>query len=66
MPFYVFKVKSSNSINDKTMGYTLSFTTAEIVRNGHIRVAQSYKGEPALDIVKKVVRDVTNNLLYYV
>ena len=57
MPFYVFKVKSSNSINDKTMGYTLSFTTAEIVRNGHIRVAQSYKGEPALDIVKKVVRD---------
>jgi hypothetical protein len=39
------------------MGYTISFTTAEIVRNGHIRVSQSYKGEPAIDIIKKVVRD---------
>jgi len=56
-PFYIYKVNSSQLINDTTMGYTISFTTAEIVRNGHIRVAQSYKGEPAIDIIKKVVRD---------
>lgn len=56
-PFYIYKVNSSQLINDRAMGYTISFTTAEIVRNGHIRVAQSYKGEPAIDIVKKVVRD---------
>jgi len=56
-PFYIYKVNSSQLINDRSMGYTISFTTAEIVRNGHIRVSQSYKGEPAIDIIKKVVRD---------
>jgi len=57
IPFYIYKVNSSQLVNDRTMGYTISFTTSEIVRNGHIRVSQSYKGEPAVDIIKKVIRD---------
>jgi len=56
MPFYVYKVNASNTINDRTQGYTISFTTAEIIRNGQIRVSQSFKGEPVEDMIKKVIR----------
>src|SRR6056300_266975 len=56
-PLHVFKVNSSININDRTKTFSLSFTTNEIVRNNRIRVSQSYKGEPAKEIIKKVIRD---------
>jgi len=56
-PLHVFKVNSSININDRTKTFSLSFTTNEIVRNNHIRVSQSYSGEPAKEIIKKVIRD---------
>lgn len=56
-PLHIFKVNSSTNINDRTKTFNLSFTTNEIVRNNRIRVSQSYKGEPAKEIIKKVIRD---------
>ena len=56
MPFHVFKIAASAQINDNAQGFTISFTTGELVRNGHIRVSQSFKGEPVEDMIKKVVR----------
>jgi len=55
-PFHIYKVGSSNVINDNAQGFSLSFTTGELVRNGHIRVSQSFKGEPVEDMIKKVIR----------
>jgi len=56
-PLHVFKVTSSININDRTKTFNLSFTTGEIVRNNRVRVSQSYNGEPAKEIIKKVIRD---------
>lgn len=56
-PLHVYKVDSSININDRTKTFSLAFTTNEIVRNNRIRVSQSYKGEPAKEIIKKVIRD---------
>ena len=55
-PLYVFKVSSTNVINEGSAAFTVSFTTSEVVRNGHIRVSQSFKGEPVEDMIKKVLR----------
>ena len=56
-PLHVFNVAAKQNVNDNTVAFTLRFTTNEIVRNNRIRVSQSYSGEPAVDIIKKVVRD---------
>ena len=56
-PLHIFEVSTSININDRTKAFTLSFTTNEIVRNNRIRVCQSYTGEPAKEIIKKVIRD---------
>jgi len=56
-PLHIFEVSTSTNVNDRTKAFTLSFTTNEIVRNNRIRVCQSYTGEPAKEIIKKVIRD---------
>ena len=56
-PLHIFEVSTSTNVNDRTKTFTLSFTTNEIVRNNRIRVCQSYTGEPAKEIIKKVIRD---------
>ena len=56
-PLHVYQVKSSVSVNDRTKTFELAFTTNEIMRNNRIRVCQSYNGEPAKEIIKKVIRD---------
>jgi len=56
-PLYIYKINSTLSINDNTTAFSLSFTTAEIVRNNSIRVVKSYKGEPAKDVILKILRD---------
>lgn len=57
IPLYVYKINNKMSINDNTTIFSLSFTTAEIVRNNRIRCVESYEGEPAGEIVKKIIRD---------
>lgn len=56
-PFHIFKINSTVNVNDRTKTFELAFTTNEIVRNNRVRVCQSYNGEPAKEIVKKVIRD---------
>jgi len=56
-PLYIYKVDSKTDINDSTITYTLSFTTAEAIRANRIRISQSFSGEPSVDIVRKVLRD---------
>jgi len=56
-PLYIYKINSSVGINDNTQAFSLSFTTAELVRNNSIRAVKSYKGEPAKDIILKILRD---------
>lgn len=56
-PLYIYKINSVVGINDKTQAFSLSFTTAELIRNNNIRVVKSYKGEPAVDIIKSILRD---------
>ena len=56
-PLHVYQIKSSANINDRTKTFELAFTTNEIMRNNRIRVCQSYTGEPAKEIIKKVIRD---------
>ena len=56
-PLHVYNVAAKQNVNDSTVAFTLRFTTNEIVRNNRIRVSQSYTGEPAVDIIKKIVRD---------
>jgi hypothetical protein len=56
-PLYIYKVDSSIQINPGTTAFTLSFTTAEAVRSNRIRVSQAFDGEPAVDIVQKIIRD---------
>ena len=56
-PLHVYQVKSSVNINDRTKAFQIAFTTNEIMRNNRIRVCQSYTGEPAKEIIKKVIRD---------
>jgi hypothetical protein len=54
-PLYVYQVANSLNMNDRTKLFTLRFTTGEFVRNQHVRVQQSFTGEPS-DIIKKVLR----------
>ena len=56
-PLYVYKVSNKVQVNDNTVAYTLSFTTGEAIRANRIRLAQSFEGEPAVDIVQKILRD---------
>lgn len=56
-PLHVYQIKSSANVNDRTKTFELAFTTNEIMRNNRIRVCQSYNGEPAKEIIKKVIRD---------
>ena len=56
-PLYVYKINNKSQVNDNTVAYSVSFTTAEAIRGNRIRVAQSFTGEPSVDIVKKVLRD---------
>ena len=56
-PLHVYQIKSSINVNDRTKTFELAFTTNEIMRNNRIRVCQSYNGEPAKEIIKKVIRD---------
>lgn len=56
-PLYIYKVNSKVNINDRTVAFNLSFTTPEIMRNNNVRVQKSYEGEPALKMVKEVIRD---------
>ena len=56
-PLHVYQIKSSINVNDRTKTFELAFTTNEIMRNNRIRVCQSYTGEPAKEIIKKVIRD---------
>ena len=56
-PLHVYQIKSSVNVNDRTKTFELAFTTNEIMRNNRIRVCQSYTGEPAKEIIKKVIRD---------
>ena len=56
-PLHIYKINSVIGINDQTQAFSLSFTTAELVRNNNIRVVKSYKGEPAEDIIKEILRD---------
>jgi len=57
VPLNVFKINSSLQYNDNTTTFVLSFTTSEFIRNNRLRLSQSFEGEPAEDIVKKIIRD---------
>lgn len=56
-PLHVYQVGYTTNITDRTKTFSLRFTTAEMMRNNRIRVAQAYEGEPSVEIVKKIVRD---------
>ena len=56
-PLYVYKINNKTQVNDNTTAYSVSFTTGEAIRGNRIRVSQSFTGEPAVDMVKKVLRD---------
>ena len=56
-PLYIYKVDAATRVNEGTDAYTLSFTTAEAIRSNRIRVSQAFEGEPAVDIVQKIIRD---------
>ena len=56
-PLYIYKINSKVNVNDKTVAFSLSFTTAELVRNNNIRVVQSFSGEPSAEIIKNILRD---------
>ena len=56
-PLHIYQVGYTTNINDRTKTFSLRFTTAEMMRNNRIRVAQAYEGEPSVEIVKKIVRD---------
>ena len=56
-PLYIYKIDSKVEVNPGTVAFTLSFTTAEAVRSNRIRVSQAFDGEPAKDIVQKIIRD---------
>lgn len=56
-PLYIYKVDSTIKVNDSTNAVSLSFTSAEAVRNNRIRVSQAFEGEPAVDILQKIIRD---------
>ena len=56
-PLYIYKVSSKTQVNDRTIAYTLAFTTPEAIRNNRIKVAQSFSGEPTEQVIKKIVRD---------
>ena len=56
-PLYIYQVSAKVPVNDSTDALVLSFTTAEAVRSNRIRVSQAFEGEPAVDIIKKIIRD---------
>ena len=56
-PFYIYKVDAKTSVNENTDIITLSFTTAEAVRSNRTRISEAFEGEPAKDIVQKIIRD---------
>lgn len=56
---YVYKVFNTTQINDGTIAVTLSFTTYDLYTNYRKKVSKAFKGEPAEDIVKKIIRDST-------
>ena len=57
MPLYIYKINNKMSVNDNTTIFSLSFTTSEIIRNNRIRCVEAYEGEPADEIIKKIIRD---------
>jgi len=66
-PLYIYKVNASVNVTERTTAFSLSFTTAEIVRNNHIRISKSFDGdimigEQATDIITKIVRDKEDGL----
>lgn len=56
-PLYIYKISSKTQVNDRTIAYTLAFTTPEAIRNNRIKIAQSFSGEPTTDVIKKILRD---------
>jgi len=56
-PLYIYKIDLKTKVNDNTDVFVLSFTTAEAIRSNRIRVSQAFDGEPAVDIVQKIIRD---------
>jgi hypothetical protein len=56
-PLYIYKIGNKTQVNDRTIAYTLSFTTPEAIRNNRIKVTQSFEGEPSEDMVKTIFRD---------
>ena len=56
-PLYIYKIDSKVEVNPQTSAFVLSFTTAEAVRSNRIRVSQAFDGEPAKDIIQKIIRD---------
>ena len=56
-PLHIYQIGYTTNITDRTKVFSLRFTTGEMIRNNRIRVAQAYEGEPAAEIIKKVVRD---------
>lgn len=56
-PLYIYKVDNKVKVNENTDAYTLSFTSGEAIRSNRIRVSQAFDGEPAVDIIQKIIRD---------
>jgi hypothetical protein len=56
-PLHIYKINSKVQINDRTVAFSLSFTTGEMIRNNRIRVVEAFEGEPAVEMVKKILRD---------
>ena len=69
-PLYIYKIGNKTQVNDRTIAYTLSFTTPEAIRNNRIKVTQSFEGEPSEDMVKTIFRDEellgSKKELYYI
>jgi len=54
---YAYKVLNTTKINDGTDAITLSFTTYDIFTNYRKKVSKAFKGEPAENMVKEILRD---------
>ena len=54
---HVFKILTTAKINDYTKSVTISFTTFDVFMNSRVRVSKVYDGEPAEDMVQKILSD---------
>jgi hypothetical protein len=57
IPLHVYKVGTKTTVNENTVAFTLGFTSSEMVRNNLVRVNQSFKGEPAEDMIREIIRN---------